>query len=48
MLRAILFDLDDTLLGNDTESFMRRYFALLPAAQTLGLEGVESALRGAA
>ncbi len=29
MLRAILFDLDDTLLGNDTESFMRRYFALL-------------------
>jgi len=29
MLRAILFDLDDTLLGNDTDAFMRRYFALL-------------------
>ena len=29
MIRAILFDLDDTLLGNDTESFMKRYFALL-------------------
>jgi len=26
----------------------RRYFALLPAAQTLGLEGAEPALRGAA
>jgi HAD superfamily hydrolase (TIGR01549 family) len=29
MLRAILFDLDDTLLGNDTNSFVRNYFGLL-------------------
>ena len=29
MIRAILFDLDDTLLGNNTDTFMKRYFALL-------------------
>lgn len=28
-IQAILFDLDDTLLGNDIDTFMRRYFALL-------------------
>lgn len=28
-LQAILFDLDDTLLGNNTAEFMGRYFALL-------------------
>lgn len=29
MIKAILFDLDDTLLGNPTGRFMNRYFALL-------------------
>lgn len=28
-IRTILFDLDDTLLGNDMERFLPRYFALL-------------------
>lgn len=31
-----------------SDAVARRYFALLPAAQTLGLEGAEPALRGAA
>ena len=31
-----------------SDGVTRRYFALLPAAQTLGLEGAEPALRGAA
>lgn len=29
MIDAILFDLDDTLLGNDMQAFIPRYFALL-------------------
>ena len=29
MIRAVLFDLDDTLLGNDTDPFVQRYFGLL-------------------
>ncbi len=29
MLQAVLFDLDDTLLGNDMDTFIPRYFALL-------------------
>ncbi len=29
MLRAVFFDLDDTLLGNKTEPFIKQYFALL-------------------
>lgn len=28
-IRAVLFDLDDTLLGNSMQAFMSRYFALL-------------------
>ncbi len=35
-------------IGALSDAVTRRYFALLPAAQTVGLEGVESALRGAA
>lgn len=31
MIKAILFDLDDTLLGNSMDGFMRRYFGLLGA-----------------
>lgn len=31
MIRAVLLDLDDTLLGNETDSFVQRYFALLSA-----------------
>jgi uncharacterized alpha-E superfamily protein len=31
-----------------SDAVTRRYFALLPAAQTLGLEGAEPAIRGAA
>lgn len=30
-LQAVLFDLDDTLLGNNTEQFVQHYFALLSA-----------------
>lgn len=29
MIRSLLLDLDDTLLGNNVETFMTRYFALL-------------------
>ncbi len=29
MIKAILFDLDDTLLGNELDNFMKHYFALL-------------------
>lgn len=29
MIQALLLDLDDTLLGNNVETFMRRYFGLL-------------------
>ncbi len=29
MLKAILFDLDDTLLGNDMDNFIAHYFKLL-------------------
>ncbi|RMG94835.1 MAG: HAD family hydrolase [Chloroflexi bacterium] len=29
MIRAVLLDLDDTLLGNETEGFMRAYFSIL-------------------
>ncbi|MEJ2750326.1 MAG: hypothetical protein P8183_20825 [Anaerolineae bacterium] len=29
MIKAVLFDLDDTLLGNDMEKFLPNYFALL-------------------
>lgn len=29
MIRAVLFDLDDTLLGNETDPFVQRYFTLL-------------------
>ncbi len=29
MIRAVLFDLDDTLLGNETDPFVKHYFALL-------------------
>lgn len=29
MIQAVLFDLDDTLLGNHMDTFMPRYFALL-------------------
>lgn len=29
MIKAILFDLDDTLLGNETDQFMNGYFGLL-------------------
>ena len=40
------------MLGNRiaalSDAVTRRYFALLPATQTLGLEGAEAALRGAA
>ncbi len=41
-LQAILFDLDDTLLGNDLERFTQHYFALLSqyAAQKPGLENM--------
>jgi FMN phosphatase YigB (HAD superfamily) len=31
MIRALLLDLDDTLLGNDLDTFMAGYFALLSA-----------------
>lgn len=31
MIQALLLDLDDTLLGNNVETFMRRYFGLLSA-----------------
>jgi FMN phosphatase YigB (HAD superfamily) len=35
MIQALLLDLDDTLLGNNVETFMRRYFSLLSVyAQT--------------
>ncbi len=39
MINTILFDLDDTLLGNDMDKFLPRYFALLEAYATrhLGL-----------
>lgn len=38
MIKTILFDLDDTLLGNDMDSFLPQYFALLDkfAARQLG------------
>lgn len=29
MIRAVLLDLDDTLLGNETDPFVKHYFALL-------------------
>jgi FMN phosphatase YigB (HAD superfamily) len=29
MIKAVLFDLDDTLLGNEVDTFMKQYFALL-------------------
>ena len=29
MIRAVLFDLDDTLLGNETDPFVKKYFGLL-------------------
>ena len=29
MIQAVLFDLDDTLLGNNIDAFMQRYFDLL-------------------
>ncbi|MBW6399712.1 circularly permuted type 2 ATP-grasp protein [Roseomonas sp. HJA6] len=35
-------------IGALSDAVTRRYFALLPAAQTLGMESVEPALRGAA
>lgn len=36
MIKAILFDLDDTLLGNEIDNFMKHYFALLGQhAQTI-------------
>ena len=31
MIQALLLDLDDTLLGNDIDTFMKGYFALLSA-----------------
>jgi len=31
MIQALLLDLDDTLLGNDTDTFMKVYFSLLGA-----------------
>ena len=31
MIKTLLFDLDDTLLGNEVDVFMNRYFALLSA-----------------
>ena len=31
MIEAVLFDLDDTLLGNDVDTFVPRYFRLLGA-----------------
>jgi FMN phosphatase YigB (HAD superfamily) len=31
MIKALLLDLDDTLLGNHLDTFMQRYFALLSA-----------------
>lgn len=31
MIQALLLDLDDTLLGNDTDTFMKVYFSLLSA-----------------
>lgn len=41
-LQAILFDLDDTLLGNNLERFTQHYFGLLSqyAAQRPGLENM--------
>jgi HAD superfamily hydrolase (TIGR01549 family) len=39
MYKAILFDLDDTLLGNNMETFIPRYFAMLKRyADGMGLE----------
>ena len=39
MIKTILFDLDDTLLGNDMDKFLPRYFALLEkyVAKHLGI-----------
>ena len=31
MIKAVLFDLDDTLLGNNIDTFMEGYFGLLGA-----------------
>jgi HAD superfamily hydrolase (TIGR01549 family) len=40
MLQAVLFDLDDTLLGNNVDQFMQHYFGLLGEfAETLMDEG---------
>lgn len=47
MIKAILLDLDDTLLGNPTEQFVRRYLALLSGylGERLGIEpGISRAL----
>lgn len=46
MIKAVLLDLDDTLLGNDPEPFTRRYLALLDdfVRRRLGTTGILEAL----
>ncbi|HUM70342.1 MAG TPA: HAD family hydrolase, partial [Chloroflexota bacterium] len=46
MIKAVLFDLDDTLLGNDVDTFVPRYFKLLGAyvAELLPVEEFIQAL----
>ncbi len=41
MIKTVLFDLDDTLLGNNMENFLPHYFALLEkyAVRHLGISG---------
>jgi len=42
MIKAVLLDLDDTLLGNPTQRFLERYLGLLDRylRETLGIEGI--------
>ncbi len=49
MIKAILLDLDDTLLGNPTEAFVRNYLALLDAflERHLGLVDAHTAILAA-
>lgn len=41
MIEAVLFDLDDTLLGNDMDTFVPGYFKLLSAYAAELLPGIE-------
>ncbi len=43
-LQAVLFDLDDTLLGNDTQRFVERYFSLLSAYAAGRGDGMDNLL----